>query len=790
MKTDAMNQRWWDLPAALLLLAAFITAATRLVATRWTTHLSITQTLVLYGIILGLALGQSRFSARIAGLFAFLYGAFFVPLQLGLTLKNQSPWLERLSILYNRLELIIGQILQQETVRDSLLFLVLMSILFWALSIYAGFVLVRHGNAWQALLPGGLTLFVLHSFDDLLVRRAWYLAVFIFFSLILIARITFLQRQNRWQTNRTALPPHLGLDFIRFTILASSLIVLFAWTVPALANALPTAQKAWQPVREAWYETRDRFDNAFASLRSSYTMVGQFYGRSTNLGRGNPLSDAQMLTINAPPNMPPGIRLYWRARTYETYLNGQWFSTLTSNYPFDPEVDNLQAPLTNGRWFGVFDFITAANLSTLITPPQPLWVSRPGQVEYVENSDGTVDISTFRASPSLEPGQSYSVQASISYPSIKLLQEAGSAYPEWVTERYLELPESITPRTKQLAEDITSGLETPYDKVVAVTNYLRRNINYVDTIDEYPADDQDIIDWFLFDYKQGFCNYYSTAEIVLLRSIGIPTRWAVGYAQGERVASDLEAGPGAQFEEATFVVRQRDAHAWPEVYFPGVGWVEFEPTASQPEIIRLEGNENEAQFSNTPPSNLDDIRDRERDFEELMNDRDSGFLGSRQARSSMVYWLTILSLGGGLLILFYRFRHRLIIQPTPILLEATLEKFGIHPPKIVRLWARRAKLPPLVRAYEEINRALSRLDMQPAPTETPSERALSLGRALPPTKRAAIRLVAEYEIGTFSTRPPNMAIALSSSNDIKRLSFRAYIGNFITRLKKLIPWSR
>jgi len=75
--------------------------------------------------------------------------------------------------------------------------------------------------------------------------------------------------------------------------------------------------------------------------------------------------------------------------------------------------------------------------------------------------------------------------------------------------------------------------------------------------------------------KQGFCNYYATAEVILLRSVGIPARLAVGYAQGDNVDDPL-----------LYTVRQRDAHAWPEVYFPGVGWVEFEPTASQPTLVR------------------------------------------------------------------------------------------------------------------------------------------------------------------------------------------------------------
>ncbi len=115
------------------------------------------------------------------------------------------------------------------------------------------------------------------------------------------------------------------------------------------------------------------------------------------------------------------------------------------------------------------------------------------------------------------------------------MRQAGTDYPDWVKQHYLQLPKSITPRTRQLAEQITAGLDTPYDKVIAITNYLRRNIQYVETIEDEPPTNQELIDWFLFDEKKGFCNYYSTAEIVMLRSLGIPARWADRLRTGRAV---------------------------------------------------------------------------------------------------------------------------------------------------------------------------------------------------------------------------------------------------------------
>jgi len=106
-----------------------------------------------------------------------------------------------------------------------------------------------------------------------------------------------------------------------------------------------------------------------------------------------------------------------------------------------------------------------------------------------------------------------------------------------------------------------------------VTRYLRSQIAYKNRIPTPPTG-RDPVDWFLFEKKEGFCTYYASAEVILLRAAGIPARLAVGYSQGERV-------------ENTFLVKLNDAHAWPEVYFPGIGWIEFEPTSNEPGITRL-----------------------------------------------------------------------------------------------------------------------------------------------------------------------------------------------------------
>lgn len=137
----------------------------------------------------------------------------------------------------------------------------------------------------------------------------------------------------------------------------------------------------------------------------------------------------------------------------------------------------------------------------------------------------------------------------------------------------LQVPEELPPRIKELAEEITTEATTMYDQVKAVENYLRNNIDFryskIDAVKPQAADDY--VDQFLFESKVGYCDNFSSAMVVMLRTLGIPARWAKGFTEGDlQVAGD----------EKIWVVKNNHAHSWPEVYFQGYGWLPFEPTPS------------------------------------------------------------------------------------------------------------------------------------------------------------------------------------------------------------------
>ena len=144
-------------------------------------------------------------------------------------------------------------------------------------------------------------------------------------------------------------------------------------------------------------------------------------------------------------------------------------------------------------------------------------------------------------------------------------------------ERYLQLPEKLPARVAALAAEVSGGgLTNRYDQVKAIEDYLMNNYKYT-LNSSVPAADQDFVDQFLFEQHEGYCVHFSTAMVIMLRTQQIPARWVKGYGMGEGIDErTTEAG----VVETLYEVRESDAHAWVEVYFPTVGWVPFDPTPS------------------------------------------------------------------------------------------------------------------------------------------------------------------------------------------------------------------
>jgi transglutaminase-like putative cysteine protease len=785
MVTQKPSQRWWDWWSVALLFIALITAATRLYATHWTAYLERVQYLTFIGIIAGAALGVSRFSPRVVKWIALAYTLFAIPWQLGETLDHTLLWVERLWVLGARFGVASSDLFSRRQVHDPILFLTLMAVLFWLIGLVGGYCLFRYGQVWPAVLPAGIALIVIDHYDPGQARWAAYLGIFLFTSLLLLGRMTYLRYRAEWQAAGVSQSPGTGADISRAALMAVVVLVLFAWTVPAVSQSLSPASQLWVRVSKPFDSMRTRISNAFSSLQSSIGVVSDVYGSTLPLGTGTRLGNNIVFTVKTSTVPEDGMRFYWRARSYNVYDGGTgWTSTMTQKKTIPANGPLISYPQWKDRKQAQFTFTSNITLNqTLYTPASPLQISRPGSAVLSTLPDGTSDIGVILANPPVTAGQTYIVNSWVSMPTIADLLSSGTDYPQYIKDNYFQLPNDLSPRFAQLAQQITAGAKTPYDKADAITQYLRRTITYSESIPNPPSG-EDPIEWFLFDYKKGYCDYYATAEVLLLRELGIPARLTVGFAQGQ-VANPQAALPGVSLAADSYIVRYKDSHAWPEVYFNDFGWVEFEPTVSQPVLTPPTGDPNNNNLST-------ELQTRAGLQETLQGNVDTGSAFDIAAQNaatfiqsssqSAIFWVVssigFLCLAGFAL----HFTRRQAQFPAfPVWLEENLSRRGWAIPGWLKRWAHWSLFSPLQRAYGSINQALSLVGHPARPSQTPAERSASLEALLPQVAGHSQVVLTEYQNAQYGKRTGDEKSAREASQVIRKEAWKAYFMRLLHR---------
>ena len=320
----------------------------------------------------------------------------------------------------------------------------------------------------------------------------------------------------------------------------------------------------------------------------------------------------------------------------------------------------------------------------------------------------------------LVPPRSYRTVGSVSTATPEMLRTAGQDYPTWVTDRYLQLPPDFPQNVRLLARQLADGNDNPHDIAESIQAHLA-TIPYSTDIVGPPAD-RDGVDWFLNDQGVGYCQYYASAMITILRSLGIPARLVVGFTPGDW---DSQRG--------FWVVRAKHYHAWPEIYFPGYGWVEYEPTPAgvQPNLEELGF---EQRFSPTGSASATDEEECFEPFEECEFDDPglSGDLSGAGANPDLV----VASRGLPSLLLW-------IGAAAGVLMIAVL---GI----MYRLRRLSARLGPAAMAYASMG-LLARLAGAPRqPQDTPQEFGARVTALLPHLSDDIDKVIGAYEISRYS----------------------------------------
>jgi transglutaminase-like putative cysteine protease len=265
---------------------------------------------------------------------------------------------------------------------------------------------------------------------------------------------------------------------------------------------------------------------------------------------------------------------FWRGQTFDLYEGSRWTRSSGNDILLDGTANGVVVPASDydvgavsGPEFRQTFNIEAGYSDVVFAAPSPRLIETDKPLRA--RSDGTVLVRQ-QFTPGFGKGAVYSVTSRSTETTGEMLQNADNEpMPQPILDQYATKPDT-TDRVAALARSITAGEVTTIDKVRAIEAWLGANTEY--SLDApLSPNGVDIVDHFVFTSRLGWCEQIASSLVVLARAAGIPARLTTGFVPGER---DALTG--------RFVVRERDAHAWAEVYFPGIGWQGFDPTAHVP----------------------------------------------------------------------------------------------------------------------------------------------------------------------------------------------------------------
>jgi transglutaminase-like putative cysteine protease len=483
--------------------------------------------------------------------------------------------------LWGRVVLWVTTVSLNVTIDDVVVRVMVWSLAVWLVCAWAGWAL-RRVDALTALTPALVVLAFITDYTELEIQSLWLM-------LVILLALTGLGRYHanleRWATRSLDYAELITANTLVSLAFLTAMLAVLAWVLPVV------------PVREIIENMRRRPNQSTAPQSLGLQEApaegpGSTYGRAALprqhlISAGPNLSQDVVFTvrtgeISAIPFSSAEVNApnhHWRSQTFDRYTGYGWFSSDTVRREI-PAGDALFTTLPPGYRLLEQEFTIVHSGDRLI-----YWTGALYRI------DQRVEVS-WRVPPALDPAgtglpfnesdlfgavreaASYRAEAYVPIPNVEQLRAAGQQYPDSIRSRYLGLPDRVPERVYALARELTATSATPFDQAVAIETYLRKNFEY--TLDlPAPPVDVEIADYFLFELKRGYCDYYATSMAVLARAVGLPARVVTGYASGNYDSRTAE-----------YIVREADAHSWAEIYFPGIGWIEFEPTSNQPGFNR------------------------------------------------------------------------------------------------------------------------------------------------------------------------------------------------------------
>jgi transglutaminase-like putative cysteine protease len=513
--------------------------------------------IALAGVLVGTLLGNGRLRFPRAILAGSALGMLMITLSTTFASVGGATFRDKLTHLAILVNNWITQVLAGEAASDPTVFVLFLGASVWCAAFVGSFILARNGRIWDAVIFNGGCLVI--NVSVALTNLYPDLIVFTLAVLVLLVRIHIVNLQDRWTRQNIVPSGEMDWRLLRGGLTWTTVLVIMALVTPRV-GAAEVLNGAWSTFESPYHSVEAEWQRFFAGVSGPSRLRGVSFSDSIRLGQAPNLGDRVIMTVDAPSGH------FWRAVTYDFYTGAGWRTTESD------KADKIALPTTDREAFQARFDILVPHSNILFAANEPQKADVPYQ--FYTGADKTYSTSLHALNRSQAAG-TYTVTSLVSVADKQTLRKAAPTYSDYIKSKYLQLPSTLPQRVKTLAHQIMDNIPNAYDRAEALETFLRSPpYSYSPQVKATPPG-RDPVDYFLFDLKQDFCEYFASAMVVMLREVGIPARLVEGFTTG---TYDTPSN--------AFVVREQDAHAWVEAYFPQYGWIEFEPTPSQPPFTR------------------------------------------------------------------------------------------------------------------------------------------------------------------------------------------------------------
>jgi len=521
---------------------------------------------------IGAKVGWGRWPTYLVGA---LLAALIVPLYVGDVLVPEANWF----VQYQATATSMVEAWRDLALRNQAVtleyghFLLTLGLFTWATALYASYTTFGHRRPLNAIVLVGIVLVANMGFTYR--NQLTLLVLFSLAALFLLIRYHAFDEESEWLRRRIGDPSAVSALYLRGGSVFIAVAVVGSLFLTNTASSSPLAG-AVRGVGDQLIVLGRDFQR-FLPTGGANRPLGVQFGNTAQIS--GQWTTAQSEAFSVEFASPEDDHLYWRAAVYDTFGQTAWSQTVAAGYDVAAGAEVLSESADKvadaGRRAITFR-VTPTDFrgSSILSPQSPSKIDTQVRVSYVGDAK-------FIASVDRSGGDPYKVTALVRERgddtagalTINRLRAAGTAYPAAIRKHYLTVPEGAIPPggdAEKLLEDILAEVDdpsNPYDVASTMVDYLQSSDNF-----QYDADVRDLaceglstVECFAR-FKHGYCQHYATTMAILLRAHGIPTRLVAGFL------------PGLRENRLSETVPVSAAHAWVDVYFPGYGWVQFDPT--------------------------------------------------------------------------------------------------------------------------------------------------------------------------------------------------------------------